>query len=93
VFGKIGLAGQLDAIDTRSEVDLIDIGFEDLFLGELLFDLKSDEHLLELAGPVAFKGEKEVFCQLLGDGAASALSPHVNEVFAQGPQQMELADA
>jgi hypothetical protein len=60
-----------DAVGAEPEEDLVQIKFEDLVLGERLFDAKRQQRLLELAIHGAVAGQQEVLGHLLGDGRSA----------------------
>ena len=59
--------GGCDAIGVEAEVDLVEIEFEDLVLGEGLLDSMGQQRLLHLAVDRPLVGEEKVFRDLLGD--------------------------
>ncbi len=66
-----GLGGGGDAIAALAEEDHVQVGGEDLFLGEVLFHAVGDEHLRELAAQRLVQGQEHVARGLLRDGAAA----------------------
>ncbi len=60
-----------DAICALPEIDLVQVQFEDLVLGQLPFDLQREEDFADLALIGALPGQKEVAGKLHGDGAAA----------------------
>ena len=52
-------------------ITLVEVQFQDLVLGELLFDAPGQEHLLELAQHGLLPAEEEVACHLLGNGTGT----------------------
>ncbi len=76
-LAEIQLRRGLDAVGAVSEVDLVAIEGEDLFLRVALLDADRDQRFLDLPLPAAIAdreadfGGEQVACQLLRDGAAA----------------------
>ena len=79
-LAEIDLCRRAHAVGAIAQIDFVQIGLEDLFLGQLLLHLQGQQDLLELAGIGALVRQEEIARQLHGDGAA-ALG------FAAGHQQ------
>ena len=67
----IGNGGRLGAVGTFTERNRVQVQLQDFVLGQLLFDLQRQQHLLELADEGLFETEGDVACQLHGDGACA----------------------
>ena len=63
-----------------SEIDLIEIEFEDLFFVEVLLYLESQGGFFDLPLEGLLRGEEHDLCQLLGQGACSLFQPAVKDV-------------
>ncbi len=87
---------QAEAVDgpvaVLAEVDLVDVGFENLLLAVVGLQQQRHDHLGELAAQGALGGQEEILDQLLGQGA-----PPLDTVAAggldQGPENPPRVDA
>src|SRR3990172_1280872 len=68
---KVEAGGHLDAVGALPEVDLIEVAFQDLVLGQAALDLQRQRHLREFAAENAFLSEEEGTGQLLGNRTAA----------------------
>src|SRR3546814_7912392 len=73
-------AGGVDAIGAAAEINLVEIEFEDLPLGEFALQREGQHHFPDLAAPAIAVVEEDVARHLLGDGgralpAAAAAAP------------------
>src|SRR5690606_34516764 len=86
VLVEIDLGGHFDAADLVSEVDVIEVGFEDFVLGVTAFQVPGDQRLLDFPAqffvPVLQDG---VPCDLHGDGPAALHRAHGEEVAHRRP--------
>ena len=73
---EVRLRGGLDAVGAAPEVDRVEVGAEDLLLGQLPVDLNGHDRLLELAQVGAGRIDVVVLDVLLGQGGgALAVAP------------------
>ena len=82
-----------DPVRAVTQVDLVEIELEDLFLGEFSFYSKGKEYLAELARVGLFAAEIEIACHLHGDGAAALLLLSGERELYAGPQQAAVVHA
>jgi len=76
--------GSLDSKDPFAPLDHIQVEFEDSLLWESPLDPSRNEGLSHLSQQTLFRGEVEISCELLGDGASTSLElPHL-QVFLDG---------
>ncbi len=83
----IHLGRCLDSVGTVAQVDLVDVQLEDLVLGQLPFDLQSQEDLGGLAREAALAAQEEVLRHLHGDGAAAGLDVSAFDQLGCGTHQ------
>ena len=69
---EIGLRGRRDPVAVLAEKDLVEVEFEDLVLGQGLFDPHREDQFLDLAFKVAVRGQQDVLDHLLRDGGRAA---------------------
>ena len=87
MLAVIDLSRCINAIGMMTEIDFVEIKFQDLFFGKLGLDLHGKHDLGDLAEESLFVAQKEVPCNLHGNGAASlSLLPGAHE-FKHRPQQ------
>ncbi len=81
-------AGGVDAIGAATEIDLVEIQLEDLFLAELCFHCHCEDDLAQLATDITVVVEIDVARQLLGDRRSALRS-----IAALGPDPKGSGDA
>ena len=84
------------AIGAIAQVDLVQIQFEDLLLGQRRFQTAGEDRFLELAVQAGLTGQQDVLGDLLGDGRAAlqTLARHdVEHVLEHGPADAGHVDA
>src|ERR1700689_4420462 len=69
-LAEIALRRALDAIGAGTEIDAVEVEFENLRFGEFVLEPERQHDLLQLAGDGALLGEEQVLGELLGDGRA-----------------------
>ena len=82
-MAEVRLRGGLDAVGAAPEVDRVEVGAEDLLLGQLPVDLNGHDRLLELAQVGAGRIDVVVLDVLLGQGGG-ALAVAPAQVVPQG---------
>ena len=85
-----------DAVGAESEIDLVQIQFEDLVLGVGTLDLEREQRFLDLARERHFVGQEEVLGDLLGDGRGAlrtAARSHVLEIQQTGTRDAAEVEA
>ena len=70
-FAEIPPAGRLDTVIAVGIVNIVDVIFQNLLLGILLFQLHGNEDLFHLPLPAHRMRQENIPAQLLGDGAAT----------------------
>src|SRR5690554_8168046 len=85
MIAEIEKRRRLYPIDPMPKVDLVQIIFQDLILGIFFFDPDRIAHLPEFPGNQFFSGEKEIFGQLLRDGAPALRRPSRTKHVKGGP--------
>ena len=93
LLAKIAGAGVADAVVAVPKIDGVDVQLQDLVLGAGVLQAESHEHLGDLAGKLLFLGEEQVFCHLLGDGAAALVQAAGAQVVDRRPQDGDGVDA
>ena len=83
----------LDAVGAGTEIDPVQIQFENLRLGEFALQPERQHHLLQLAGDGTLLSQKEIFGQLLRDGGAALGHAAVQNVGDQSACDAERIDA
>ena len=68
------------AVGAEAEEDLVQVEFEDMVLGEGLFDAQGDDRLADLALDRDLVGQQEVLGHLLGDGRSADRPPVLAQV-------------
>ena len=68
ILPEIHMRRGLDAIAALTEIDLVHVHFQDLLLGVLVFDLKSQHHFEQLSFQRLLLREEGIARELLGDG-------------------------
>ena len=92
-LAEIAAGGELDAVGAAAEIDGVEIGLENVGLGERVLDLRGEHHLAQLALIGDVVADQEILHHLLGDGR-SALGPaRAGEVRDHGADQAALVDA
>ena len=77
---EIGLRGRGEAVGALPEINLVDVEFENLVLGQIVLDLHRQQGLAELAREGLFAGQEEVAGHLHGDRAgAFPRAPEIGE--------------
>ena len=66
-FAEIGAGGRLHPIGPTSEIDLVQVEFQDFVLGISTFDLERQQRFAQFAKQGFAGGEKQGLGQLLGD--------------------------
>ena len=93
LLAKIAGAGVADAVVAVPKIDGVDVQLQDLVLGAGVLQAESHEYLRDLAGEAFFLGEKQIFCHLLGDGAAALVQAAGAQVVDRRPQDGDGVDA
>ena len=93
LLAKIAGAGVTDAVVAVPKIDGVDVQLQDLVLGTGVLQAESHEYLRDLAGEAFFLGEKQIFCHLLGDGAAALVQAAGAQVVDRRPQDGDGVDA
>ena len=101
-FRQIDVAQLLFEIELRrcrrakrpaTHIGAVEIQFQDLFLGEVVFQPQRQEGFLDLTLQRALIGQKQVFCQLLGDRRTTLNNRIGAGVFHHRADQAENIDA
>ena len=85
-------AGGVDAIGPATEIDLVEIEFQDLLLGEFALQRHRQHHLADLAAPAIAVVEEDVARNLLGDGRRPLPAPAAAAPFQRDPGRACHAD-
>src|SRR6516225_5644935 len=70
-LSKIHFRRGLDAVSALAEVDLVEVAFQDLILGQTPLNLHGQQHLRDLAAESLLVREEEIAGKLLGNRAAA----------------------
>ena len=70
-FVEIALGGGIDPVTSGTEIDAVQIDFEDLVLGEAVFEPQRQQHLAHLAREGPVRAQEQVLGELLRDRAAA----------------------
>ena len=70
-LAEIGFRGRGDAVGALAEEDHVQIGLQDLLLGELVFHAIGEEDFLQLAADGLVEVQEHVARRLHGDGAGA----------------------
>ena len=93
IFAEVHMRRGLYAVATLAEINLVHVHFQDLFLGVLIFDFKSQHHFEELSLQSLLLGEEGVSRQLLSDGGAAlaggVAAHHIGEDGAEDPSGID----
>ena len=73
LFAKVALGRRVHAVVVFAQVDGVQVAFQDLLLGVLVFQLHGQVGFLDLALVALLAAQDGVLDQLLGDGAAALL--------------------
>ena len=92
-FAEIALGGGFHAIGAGTEIDAVEIEFEDLCLGELVLEPEGERHLLQLARYGALLRQKQVLGELLGDGGSALRGAAPQHVLDDGAHDAPRIDA
>ena len=92
-LAEIALGGGLDAIGAGTEIDAVEVEFEQLRLGMLALQPQRQLHFLQLARHGAFLGQEQVLGELLGQGRAALRDAAMQDVGDRGAQDAEGIDA
>ena len=92
-FAEIALRRPLDAVSAGAEIDAVEIEFENLRLGEFVFEPQREHDFLKFAGDGAFLGEEQIFGELLGDGRAALRRAAMKYVGDERARDAERIDA
>ena len=68
---EIALRRALDAVGAGAEIDAVEIEFENLGLGEFVFEPEREHHLLQFARDRALLRQEQILGELLGDGRSA----------------------
>ncbi len=83
-LSEVVVRRRLDAITPVAHVDLVAVEGEDFVLGERLFDLQREDHLLQLAPHRLLRLQEERTGELLGERAAPLRAAQPDHVGDQG---------
>ena len=81
---KIFLRRRLDSVGTAAHVNAVEVKGQDLVFGKFAFQPEGHQQFLHLALDVFLRGQKQVFGQLLGDGAAALGIASLDQVGGHG---------
>src|SRR5262249_54678240 len=90
---EIALRGGLDAVGTGTEINAVEIEFEDLVLTVLVFEPERQHRLLQLARESAVRREEQVFRELLRDGRAALLHATAKHIRDHGAADADRINA
>ena len=71
IFIEVSFSRRLNSVRTLTEINLIQIHFQNFLLGILFFELKSQKNFLNFSFDSAFLREISIFRKLLSDGRAA----------------------
>ena len=74
MLAEIGAGRGLHAVGMLPQIDIVEVGLEDVVLADGVFQPVGQDGLLHLAGVAAFRTQQELLDDLLGDGAAALLT-------------------
>jgi len=96
-FAEEGLSSLAEAVDrvaaALTEVDFVGVHLEDLLLVETVLELEGDKNFDELALDAFFRGEEEIFRELLGEGGTAAGFVMGDEIREGAFRDAEVVDA
>ena len=91
-FAKVGLRGRGKAISPVAQENLIHVDFQDLVLGQHVFQLEGQQDFVNLAGVGFLGGQVHIARHLHGDGRG-ALALALAQVGQSGPHDAQIIDA
>ena len=92
-FAEIELRGRLNAEGAAAHVNPVEIEFENLPLGQMMLEPNRQKGLVDLARHRPLVGEKQIFCELLGDRRAALHHARGARVDGQRPRGADHVDA
>ncbi len=93
ILVEIGVGGGGDAECVPPERDLVEIEFENLLLGQRVFDAERQDRLTRLAHIADFVGQQQVLCHLLRDGRRAARRIAADQPLPRRADQAGIIDA
>ena len=93
VFVKIDVGGGGETVGAFTQINVVHIAFENLVFGEVLLDFFRHQGFVKFTRVGAFAGQKEVFCQLLGDGGGALFAAAGNQVVDKRARQTVVINA
>ena len=93
VLVEVRLRRSLDAVRPAPEVDVVEVGLQDLVLAHLLIDLEADDDLLHLAGDRLVLRQEVVLHPLLRQRRAALAATVTGEVVDEGARDARRGDA
>ncbi len=88
-YAEIGLCGGLDAIGAPAEINKIQIHFQYLILGALIFQLNGQPYFFGFPGNGFLAGKMAELNQLLGDGGGTLLIGAAAEIGSDSAQNAD----
>ena len=74
VLAEIGTGRGFHAVGVLSQIDIVEVGLEDVVLADGVLQPVGQDGFLHLSGIAAFRTQQELLDDLLGDGAAALLA-------------------
>jgi len=74
VLAEVGPGRGFHTVGVLPQIDVVEVGLEDVVLADGVFQPVGQDGFLHLAGVAAFRTQQELFDDLLGDGAAALLA-------------------
>ena len=74
MLAEVGPGRGFHTVGVLPQIDVVEVGLEDVVLADGVFQPVGQDGFLHLAGVAAFRTQQELFDDLLGDGAAALLA-------------------
>ena len=92
-FAEIAVRRGVDPIGAGAEIDPVEVDFEDLVLGEAVFEPQRQQRFADFAAEVALRRQEHDLGELLGDGAAALGEMAGAQIGEPGAQEADRIDA
>ena len=93
VFVEIDVGSGSEAVGAFTQINVVHVAFENLIFGQAVLDFFCHQGFVKFTRIRAFAGQKEVFCQLLGDGGGTLFAAARNQVVDKCARQTVVIDA
>ena len=90
---EIAVRGGVNAVGAGAQIDPVQIDFEDLVLGEPMFEPQCQQGFADFAREAPLGCQEQVLCQLLGDRAAAFDDAAGGEIGQRRARQPDRVDA